>query len=219
MTSQSLPMSAMPRESDPATSRATVTIDCSSMAALCRPDYKESADPALLSDGVPLPIEDDSITQPYPNEVYAQMMMNELHAEHEGVRPQRLIHLPTPRGAHRQVLEAVLMLTVVIVLPIVTIVSIQRSQTAPRPTLEHAPQLVMQEPSAPREPSLSGRPQHVMMPLPSLESAQPSHQEEDAVTAPKPARKPVRTSPAAPVRPSAKVIPPKSVPPAFEIEE
>jgi len=224
MTSQSLPMSAIPRESDPALQRSTVTMDCRAMAALCRPQHQDAAksasDPSLLSDGVPLPIEEDSITQPYPNEVYAQMMMAAVTAAPEPIRSQRSLHLPTGQRTHRQIMEALLMIAGAIVLPVVTIVSLHHAQTPQRTLPFHEREIVMQAQALPavREPSVSAPiPHELSPPNPSLEqTADPPVQPQFVrKREPKPVRAKATFSSS---HPSDKTSP-AAAPPAFEIEE
>lgn len=224
MTSQSLPMSAIPRESDPALHRSTVTMDCRAMAALCRPEHQDAAksasDPSFLSDGVPLPIEEESITQPYPNEVYAQMMMAAVTAAPEPIRLQRSLHLPTGQRTHRQIMEALLMIAGAIVLPVVTIVSLHHSQSPPRSLPLHEREIVMQAQALPavREPALSAPIPHEMSPPnPSLEQTadQPVLPPLVRKREPKPVRAKATFSSSHPIEKTS----PAAAPPAFEIEE
>lgn len=228
MTSQSLPMSAIPRESDPALHRSTVTMDCRAMAALCRPDHQDAAksasDPSFLSDGVPLPIEEDSITQPYPNEVYAQMMMAAVTAAPEPIRLQRALHLPTGRRTHRQLMEALLMIAGAIVLPVVTIVSLHHAQSPPRSLPLHEREIVMQAQALPavresavREPALSAPIPQDSTPSPSLEQTADQPVRPPLVRKREP--KPVRAKAVSAASHSGEKTIPTAVPPAFEIEE
>ena len=77
MTSLTHAMSATPRplRDRAADSRETLSVDCSALAALCRPETEEEAE-ADVGDAVPQPIEEEQITRPYPDEVYVQMMMS-----------------------------------------------------------------------------------------------------------------------------------------------
>jgi hypothetical protein len=215
-------MSELPR--DPANARATVTLDCSALAELCRADEKQQRDPSFVSDGVPLPIEDEPITRPYPNEVYAQMMMQAVSVRAEPssfVLPERTLTLPTARSMHRQVMETVLMIAGAIVLPIVTLWSLQFSHPHKRSGLAPVPEILTQavvsaRDSAAQEVGSDGRTAAT-----AVREDRPSAESSAApAPAPKRAPKPARADHASAVKhPAANAQSLLSVPPPFEIEE
>lgn len=222
MPSQSIPMSEQPR--DPASARATVSLDCSALAELCRADEAQARDPSLVSDGVPLPIEDEPITRPYPTEVYAQVMMQAASVGGEPtsfVLPQRPLHLPGLRSMHRQVMETVLMIAGAIVLPIVTLLSLQFSQPSKRSVLAPGSEILTQAVNTARASAAQEIGSHESTATTPLQDDRPPVESSPASSTasksePKSARAIVH--PAAPPA-TVKARTTRPVTPAFEIED
>lgn len=109
--------------------RATLSVDCSKLAELCRREHAEEESQQEQSP-VPTPVADEPTTQPYPSETYAKMMMKAATSaappkpELPQVAP-RPLSLPGVRSHRSSKMETVLVLLGAIGLPSATIASIQ----------------------------------------------------------------------------------------------
>lgn len=126
--------------------RATLSVDCSKLAELCRREHAEEESQKEQSP-VPTPVADEPTTQPYPSETYAKMMMKAATsaAAPKPAPPQvapRPLNLPGVRSHSSSKMETVLVLLGAIGLPGATVASIHAigkpasamERTMPQPT-------------------------------------------------------------------------------------
>lgn len=146
MTSLTHAVSVTPRplRDRAADSRETLSVDCSALAALCRPETEEEAEAEIdAGDAVPQPIEEEQITRPYPDEVYVQMMMSATKGAAQPApsatpsaavtvepEPTRRPILPGLRSTSSNLMELVLLFAGAIALPVFTVISLQSVATA-----------------------------------------------------------------------------------------
>ncbi len=149
--------------------RATLSVDCSKLAELCRREHAEEESQQEQSP-VPTPVADEPTTQPYPSETYAKMMMKAATSASppKPDLPQlapRPLSLPGVRSHRSSKMETVLVLLGAIGLPSATIASIQAigkpasamERTMPEPTAQ--PDAASQRKTAHGSLSLSASPQ------------------------------------------------------------
>lgn len=142
MTSLTHAMSATPRplRDRAADSRETLSVDCSALAALCRPETEEEAEAEIdVGDAVPQPIEEEQITRPYPDEVYVQMMMSATKGAAQSApsaAPSAVVTVEQEPARRpilpglRNLMELVLLFAGAIALPVFTVISLQSVATA-----------------------------------------------------------------------------------------
>ena len=166
MTSLTHAMSATPRplRDRAADSRETLSVDCSALAALCRPETEEEAEAEIdVGDAVPQPIEEEQITRPYPDEVYVQMMMSATKGAAQSApsaAPSAVVTVepePTRRPilpGLRNLMELVLLFAGAIARPVFTVISLQSVATA-TPVVIAAPAQTPQQSVPKTEPTVT----------------------------------------------------------------